>query len=131
MSRLQDLVGRNKQAAPGLPAWLDRPAMLGIVSTDPTTVQRQRFTNMFAFASAANILTHLLMYAFNGAGELAPLTLGPGPVAMEIQRDEPWPAELRHNAERVDAFTIRYVGASFWQAFHQATVGKPDLPLPK
>lgn len=80
---------------------------------------------------ARQLIRERVQEAVAKAGELAPLTLGPGPVAMEIQHDEPWPAVLRHNAERVDAFTIRYVGASFWQAFHQATVGKPDLPLPK
>jgi hypothetical protein len=49
---------------------------------------------------------------------------------MEIVREEPWPAQIRPGAERVDAFTLRYTGDSFWQVFHHHFYGEPDFPLP-
>lgn len=52
------------------------------------------------------------------------------PVVLEVVRDTPWPAELNPGAERVDAFTIRYRGASFYQVFHHYRFGEPDYPLP-
>lgn len=73
MSRLQDLLGSAPKSAPRLPAWLDRLASVGIVSGDPAIVRRQRFTNMFAFASAANILTHIVVFGFYDVRGLAPL----------------------------------------------------------
>ena len=82
-------------------------------------------------AEARTLIRQRIQEAVAKAGQLAPLVLEPGPAVIEIQHVQPWPAELRHHAERVDAFTIRYTGASFWQAFHQATYGKPDLPLPE
>jgi D-aminopeptidase len=64
------------------------------------------------------------------AGEVAPLAL-PGPIVMEIEREEPWPAEIRPGAKRVDAFTISYAGDSFWSVFHHHVRGRPDLPMPE
>jgi hypothetical protein len=49
---------------------------------------------------------------------------------MEIVREEPWPAQIREGAERVDAFTLRYTGQSFWGVFHHHFYGKPDFPKP-
>ncbi len=64
------------------------------------------------------------------AGEIAPLRIA-GPLVMEIEREEPWPAHIREGAERVDAFTLRYRGESFWSLFHHHFYGQPDLPLPQ
>jgi D-amino peptidase len=64
------------------------------------------------------------------AGEIAPLKLE-GPVVMEVVREEPWPAQIREGAERVDAFTLRYTGDSFWSVFHHHIRGRPDFPLPE
>ena len=50
---------------------------------------------------------------------------------MEVERDDPWPAQIREGAERLDAFTVRYTGETFWQVFHHNSYGKPDLPLPE
>jgi D-amino peptidase len=58
-----------------------------------------------------------------------PLTLE-GPFVMEIIREEPWPAQIREGAERVDAFTLRYTGQSFWGVFHHHFYGKPEFPKP-
>ena len=63
------------------------------------------------------------------AETIAPLALE-GPFVMEIARTEPWPAQIRPGAERVDAFTIRYTGDRFWNVFHHHFYGRPDFPLP-
>jgi D-amino peptidase len=64
------------------------------------------------------------------AGQIEPLKLE-GPVVMEVVREEPWPAQIRAGAERVDAFTLRYTGESFWSVFHHHIRGRPDFPLPE
>ena len=64
------------------------------------------------------------------AGEITPLTVD-GPVVMEIKREKPWPEEIRADAQRVDAHTIRYTGQSFWSVFHHHFYGQPDYPLPE
>jgi len=64
------------------------------------------------------------------AAEMAPLTLE-GPCVMEIEREEPWPDEIRPGAERVDAHTIRYTGERFWSVFHHHFYGRADMPLPE
>jgi hypothetical protein len=50
---------------------------------------------------------------------------------MEVVREEPWPAQIRKGAERVDAFTLRYTGDSFWSVFHHHIRGRPDFPMPE
>src|SRR6187431_2268114 len=56
------LAGREP-AKVWLPAWAERLAMLGIVSRDRQVVRRQRLTNMFAYASAFNALSQMLVAA--------------------------------------------------------------------
>jgi class 3 adenylate cyclase len=73
MNRLQEFLRVAPKAAPRLPSWLERLASLGIASTDPVVVRRQRFTNIFAFASAANVFTHIVVFCFNGLHGLAPV----------------------------------------------------------
>jgi D-aminopeptidase len=63
------------------------------------------------------------------AGKIAPLTME-GPYVMEVVCENPWPAQLRPGAERVDAFTIRYRGDRFWGVFHRHIYGDPDQPWP-
>lgn len=79
---------------------------------------------------ARKLIRERIQEAVAKAGEIVPLTLE-GPIVMEIQREEPWPAELKPGAERVDAFTIRYSGEHMWQVFHHVFYGKPDFPLPE
>lgn len=81
-------------------------------------------------ADARVLIQKRVQEAVAKAGEIAPLALE-GPYVMEIEREEPWPAQIREGAERVDAFTIRYTGDSFWGVFHHHAYGKPDLPLPE
>jgi adenylate cyclase len=71
--RLQEFLRIAPKRTPKLPALLERLASVGIASADPVVVRRQRFTNMFAFASAANIFTHNLVFCFYGLHGLAPL----------------------------------------------------------
>ena len=52
-----------------LPAWLERLLSLGIVSTDPDVVRRQRFVNVAAFVAAFDAFSHLIfnaIYDFQG-----------------------------------------------------------------
>src|SRR5947209_4690799 len=61
MSRLRDLVRTDPKPAIELPAWLERLASAGIVSADPKVARRQRFTNIAAYAAAANAASHLII----------------------------------------------------------------------
>ena len=79
---------------------------------------------------ARALIQERVQQALAEADEIAPLTIQ-SPLTMEIVREEPWPAQIREGAERVDAFTLRYTGDSFWRIFHHHFYGKPDLPLPE
>ncbi len=61
MTRLRDLIHAERRSVFALPAWLARIVSAGIVSTDPKVVRRQRFTNIVAFACAANAASHLVI----------------------------------------------------------------------
>jgi D-amino peptidase len=78
---------------------------------------------------ARDLIRERVQEAVSRVGEIAPLALE-GPFTLEIVREEPWPAQIRPGAERVDAFTIRYTGERFWSVFHHHHYGRPDLPLP-
>ena len=78
---------------------------------------------------ACTLIEEQIPHSVAAAGEIAPL-IADSPVTLEIQREEPWPANTREGAVRVDAFTVRFTGESFWSVFHHASYGKPDLPLP-
>jgi D-amino peptidase len=79
---------------------------------------------------ARSLIRERVQEAVARASEIAPLALE-GPFVMEIVREEPWPAQIRAGAERVDAFTIRYTGERFWHVFHHHFYGEPDSPLPE
>jgi D-amino peptidase len=64
------------------------------------------------------------------ADQIEPLKAN-GPVVMEVTRPEPGPANVRTGVERVDAFTVRCEGESFWQVFYQFRTGRSDFPVPK
>ncbi|MGZ3289562.1 MAG: hypothetical protein ACXU87_16145, partial [Xanthobacteraceae bacterium] len=63
MTRLRDLVRGERKPAIQLPEWLDRLISIGIVSTDPLVIERQRCVNVAAFAVAATALSHLIINA--------------------------------------------------------------------
>jgi adenylate cyclase len=64
-----DLVLQEPKRGIELPAWLERLLSVGIVSTDPGTVRRQRCVNVGAFVFSANAGSHLIfnaIYDFQG-----------------------------------------------------------------
>lgn len=75
------------------------------------------------------LIKERIQTAVKAAPNIAPLKID-GPIVMDIIRPEPWPAQLRPNVTRVDAFTVRCEGASFWEVFHGYYYGRPDFPLP-
>ena len=81
-------------------------------------------------ADARNLIRDRIQEAVVKVGQIEPLRMQ-GPFAMEIVKDEPWPAEIRPSAERIDAFTIRCTGVRFWSVFHHYFYGDPDFPLPE
>jgi len=65
----RDLVRQEPQRGVKLPAWLEQLLSIGIVSTDPDVVRRQRCVNFGAFATAGNAASHLVynaLYDFHG-----------------------------------------------------------------
>lgn len=61
MTRFRDLVSRPPRRGVQLPLWLDRLLSIGIVSTDPDVVRRQRCANIAILAIIGNTLTHLVI----------------------------------------------------------------------
>jgi adenylate cyclase len=61
MTRLRDLVRAPPRRGIELPGWIERMASIGIVTSDPEVARRQRFTNVAAYAIAANAGSHLLV----------------------------------------------------------------------
>ena len=78
---------------------------------------------------ARTLIRERVQEAVAAAGQITPLKIE-GPVVMEVVKEEPWPAQIRAGAERVDAFTLRYTGTSFWSVFQQRR-GRPDFPVPE
>jgi len=78
---------------------------------------------------ARALIREQIARAVEQAREMAPLRTE-RPVVLEIQKDEPWPKQIREGAERADAFTLRYEGPNLWQVFNHHTYGKPDLTPP-
>lgn len=79
-------------------------------------------------ADARALIRERVQQAMAQAPAIAPLRAG-SPVVLEVERREPGPAELTPGAERVDAFTVRWTGDSFWEVFHRALYREP-VPLP-
>ena len=80
-------------------------------------------------ADARALLEKEIQQAVKNTSAIAPLVLQ-GPVEVIIEREEPWPTELKPGAERLDELTIRYTGDTFWRVFHHIFYGKPDFPVP-
>jgi adenylate cyclase len=64
MMRLRDFVTREPKRSLPFPGWLERLVSVGIVSSDPQIIRRQRCVNVGALAIAGNALSHLLINAF-------------------------------------------------------------------
>ena len=61
MSKLTDVIRAERKPQVYLPAWLDRLADQGIVSSDPQVARRQRLTNIFAYFSIFNAGANVLV----------------------------------------------------------------------
>jgi adenylate cyclase len=68
MTKLQDLIRGHQPESVYLPAWLDRLGTLGIVSSDPQVIRRQRLTNIFSYASVFNAGGNVLVAALRDFG---------------------------------------------------------------
>jgi adenylate cyclase len=64
MTRLRDLV-RERKPSIRLPGWLERVASVGIVTQDPQIARRQRITNVAAFATVGNTISHLIINSYH------------------------------------------------------------------
>ena len=80
-------------------------------------------------ADARALIKARVQEAVAVARNIEPLT-ATSPVVVEVTRPEPGQLSVRDGVERVDDFTIRCKGESFWQAFHNMVYGKPDFPVP-
>jgi adenylate cyclase len=61
MARFRDLIRRERKPGIRLPAWVERATSVGIVSKDPQVIRRQRVTNVAAFATVGNTISHLII----------------------------------------------------------------------
>jgi hypothetical protein len=61
MSHLQEC--SQEPVAVYLPRWVERPADLGIESTDPQLVRRQRLTNIFAYGTSTSAASRSIVVA--------------------------------------------------------------------
>jgi adenylate cyclase len=75
MTRLRDLVSRERKSGIALPAWLNRLVSTGIVATDEQVVERQRCVNVAAFAVAATALSHLIINSLHDFRGLIPINI--------------------------------------------------------
>jgi adenylate cyclase len=63
MSHLQELFRSQEPAKVYLPRWIEHLANLGITTTDPQLMRRQRLTNFFAYGSAFCVISQLIVVA--------------------------------------------------------------------
>lgn len=75
MARLRELMRAAERPGFTMPGWLEGITSFGIVSRDPDVVRRQRFTNLGAYAAAANAASHLAINAMHGPVSLMPVQL--------------------------------------------------------
>src|SRR5437867_1639811 len=75
MTRLRDLVGQPTRQSVRLPAWVDRLLSIGIVSTDPYVVRRQRFVNVGILATIGSTLSHIIMHSLHDFYGLLPINI--------------------------------------------------------
>jgi adenylate cyclase len=61
MNRLHEIIRRTPRRGLAIPLWLDRLLSLGIVSTDPHVVQRQRCINVAGYFGAISGLSYIVM----------------------------------------------------------------------
>src|SRR5215813_10645323 len=75
MTRLRDLLGKPPRQSVHLPVWVDRLLSIGIVSTDPYVVRRQRFVNVGVIATIGSTISHLIMLSLHDFYGLLPINI--------------------------------------------------------
>jgi adenylate cyclase len=65
MTHFRELLRRERKPSIRLPGWLERITSVGIVSSDPRVARRQRVTNVAAFATVANTISHLIINSWH------------------------------------------------------------------
>jgi adenylate cyclase len=75
MARLRDLLGKPPRQSVHLPVWVDRLLSIGIVSTDPYVVRRQRFVNVAVLATVGSTISHLIMLSLHDFYGLLPINI--------------------------------------------------------
>ena len=65
MTRLRDLLAKPPQQSIHLPGWIDRLLSIGIVSTDPYVIRRQRFVNVAILATIGSTISHIVMHSLH------------------------------------------------------------------
>jgi adenylate cyclase len=65
MARLRDLLGKPPRQSVHLPVWVDRLLSIGIVSTDPYVIRRQRFVNVALLATIGSTISHIVMHSLH------------------------------------------------------------------
>src|SRR5262245_34908003 len=75
MTRLRDLVSKPPRQALQLPQWVDRLLSVGIVSTDPDVIRRQRFVNVGVLATVGSTISHLVMHSLHDFYGLIPINI--------------------------------------------------------
>jgi adenylate cyclase len=73
MTRLRDLVRHEPKRGLAIPAWLDRLLSVGIVSTDPQIVRRQRCVNASAYAAVLSGFSYAALTSLYDWRGLLPL----------------------------------------------------------
>ena len=73
MTRLRDIIRREPSRGLSIPAWLDRLLSVGIVSTDPQVVRRQRCVNIAAYVGAVSGLSYIVLTSLYDLYGLLPL----------------------------------------------------------
>jgi|SoiMethySBSTD1v2_1073268.scaffolds.fasta_scaffold184816_3 adenylate cyclase len=73
MTRLRDIIRREPSRGLAIPEWLDRLLAVGIVSTDPQVVRRQRCVNVAAYAGAVSGLSYIVLTSLYDLYGLLPL----------------------------------------------------------
>jgi adenylate cyclase len=65
MTRLRELLGKPPRQFVHLPVWVDRLLSVGIVSTDPDVIRRQRFVNVCVLATIGSTISHIVMHSLH------------------------------------------------------------------
>src|SRR5262245_38034967 len=65
MTRIRDLVSWTPKRGLHLPWWVERLVSIGIVSTDPDVVRRQRCVNVVVIATVGSTISHLVMHSLH------------------------------------------------------------------